>query len=105
LQPDKFIPQTIIIDEPELGLHPYALKILAELISRVSKHGKQVIVTTQSVGLINEFSFSDIIVVDRKENESIFKHLQEKDIKQWLDEFSVGDMWSRNIIGGNPNEL
>ncbi|MDR0822877.1 MAG: AAA family ATPase [Endomicrobium sp.] len=105
LQPDKFIPHTVIIDEPELGLHPYALKILAELMQRVSKRGKQVIATSQSVDLINEFNAEDIIVSDRVGDESVFHRLKEEEISQWLEEFSIGDIWSRNIIGGAPNDF
>lgn len=105
LQPKDFIPSTVLIDEPELGLHPYALKILAELMKAVSKNGKQIIVTSQSVTFINEFNYDDIVIVDRKDNESTFRRLEEQEVKSWLDEFSLGDIWERNIIGGNPNDF
>ncbi len=105
LQPQEFIPSTVLIDEPELGLHPYALKILAELIKSVSKNDKQIIVTSQSVTFINEFNYGDIVVVDRKGNESTFRRLEELEVRNWLDEFSLGDIWERNIIGGTPNDF
>lgn len=105
LQPQNFIPSTVLIDEPELGLHPYALKILAELIKSVSKNGKQIILTSQSVTFINEFNYNDIVIVDRKNNESLFRRLKEQEIKAWMDEFSLGDIWERNIIGGTPNDF
>ncbi len=104
LQPDSFIPNTVIIDEPELGLHPYALKILAELFQNVSKKGKQIIATSQSVEFINEFNFQNIIVADRQKEVSCFRHLKEEEVKEWLEEFSIGDIWNKNIIGGNPND-
>ncbi len=104
LQPTNCIPDTILIDEPELGLHPYALKILAELFKNVTKRGKQIIATSQSVEFINEFSYEDIIVADRKDETSCFRRLEEKEVKEWLDEFSIGDIWRKNIIGGTPND-
>ena len=105
LQPEEFIPQTILIDEPELGLHPYALKILAELFKNVVAYGKQIIATSQSVSFINEFSYEDIIVADRINGQSTFRRLNKKEVKNWLDEFSMGDIWARNIIGGMPNDF
>lgn len=105
LQPDEFIPHTILIDEPELGLHPYALKVLAELFKGVAKRGKQIIATSQSVEFVNEFSAEDIIIADRKDDMSVLRRLGEKEVEQWLEEFSIGDIWSRNIIGGNPNDF
>ncbi len=104
LQPDSFIPNTVLIDEPEIGLHPYALKILAELFQSVAKKGKQIIATSQSIEFINEFICKDIIVADRKNETSYFKRLEEKEVKQWLEEFSIGDIWGKNIIGGTPND-
>ena len=104
-QPDSFIPTTIIIDEPELGLHPYALKILAEQMKAVVKKGKQIVATSQSVTFINEFNYDDIVVVDRKNECSIFRRLEEDEVKDWIDEFSLGDIWEKNIIGGNPNDF
>ena len=76
LQPNP--PTTIIIDEPELGLHPYAITLLGALIRSASTR-TQVIVSTQSVGLLNEFDLDDLIVVDREEGGSVFKRLDEKD--------------------------
>jgi predicted ATPase len=102
LQPNHLQPETIIIDEPELGLHPAAIVVLASIIRKVSKR-KQIIISTQSVELLNEFEIEDIIVVDRKENASCFRRLEEEELKVWLeDEYSVGDLWKKNLIGGRP---
>lgn len=101
LQPD--LPSTIIIDEPELGLHPFAISKLAGLIQSVASRAVQVILATQSSDLVNHFVAADIITVDQREGESYFNRLQEKDLTQWLDEYSIGDLWQRNIIqGGQP---
>ncbi|QEZ93910.1 AAA family ATPase [Proteus sp. CD3] len=99
LQPNP--PATIIIDEPELGLHPAAIAILAELIKAASER-TQVVVATQSPELINYFSIENIIVVNRKEGASTFERLKEKDYQTWLENYSVGELWNKNIITGGP---
>lgn len=99
LQPDP--PNTVIIDEPELGLHPYSINVLAGMIKSISKK-IQVIMSTQSVTLVNQFTPEDIIIVDRKDGQSVFKHIEESQLKNWLEDYSVGDAWEKNIIGGRP---
>lgn len=99
LQPD--LPDTIIIDEPELGLHPYAINVLGSLIRKVPDY-KQVIISTQSVPLINEFSADDIITVDRQNGASVFKRHSSEELKEWLEDYSLGELWEKNILGGRP---
>lgn len=101
LQPFDLMPDTIIVDEPELGLHPFALAILSELIKGV-REKKQVIISSQSVELINYFEPQDIIVVDKKDNKSVFKRLVSNDLETWLEEYSLGELWNKNLIGGRP---
>ncbi|RKY04779.1 MAG: recombinase RecF [Planctomycetota bacterium] len=97
LQPDP--PATIIIDEPELGLHPFAIDILGELVQSVSKK-TQLIIATQSAPFIDNFSIENIIVVNRKNGASIFERLEEKNFNVWLENYSVGELWSKNVISG-----
>ena len=104
LLPLDLIPNTIIIDEPELGLHPMAINTIAELIKSLSKQDKQIIVASQSINFINNFEAEDLIVVDRKNEESTFRRIDKKEIKNWINDFSIGDIWDMNIIGGNPND-
>lgn len=99
MQPEP--PKTIIIDEPELGLHPVAINKLASLIRKASEHS-QIIVSTQSTNLIDNFGVEDIIVSDRENGCSTFKRLDEKELKSWLDDYTLGDIWGKNIIGGQP---
>jgi predicted ATPase len=99
LQPD--LPSVILIDEPELGLHPYAIVLLAELLQAAAQK-TQVIVSTQSVPLINQFAPDDILVVDREDRQSVFKRLAPQKLEIWLDEYGLGDLWEKNIIGGRP---
>jgi len=99
LQP--YPPSTIIIDEPELGLHPEAISILAELI-QVASTRTQVIVATQSPALVDQFAIQDIIVVNREDGASTFKRLKEEDFSEWLKNYSVGELWTKNVIVGGP---
>lgn len=99
LQPNP--PATIIIDEPELGLHPYAITLLGALLKTAATR-MQVIVSTQSVQLVNEFTMNDLIIVERENDASIFKRCKEEDFKLWLETYSVGELWEKNILGGRP---
>lgn len=101
LQPDP--PSTIIIDEPELGLHPYAITLLGSLLRSASKR-MQVIVSTQSVPLVNEFSIDNLIVVERESEQSVFKRYNASDFEHWLDAYSVGELWEKNVLGGRPSK-
>lgn len=96
-------PSTIIIDEAELGLHPYAITLLGALLRSASKR-MQVIVSTQSVPLLNEFELDDLIVVEREEGASTFKRLDADKFRTWLDDYLVGELWEKNIIGGRPSK-
>lgn len=99
LQPD--LPATILIDEPELGLHPFAIVLLASLIRKAANR-TQVIISTQSVPLVNQFQPEDIIVVDRDGPASTFHRLETPDLETWLDDYGLGDLWEKNVIGGRP---
>lgn len=95
------LPEVIIIDEPELGLHPAAINKLAALIKRASK-SSQIILSTQSTNLVNCFEPENIIVVDREDEQTVFKRLNSADLSVWMDEYnySISDMWETNLIGG-----
>ncbi|KAF1083680.1 MAG: hypothetical protein GQF41_0458 [Candidatus Rifleibacterium amylolyticum] len=99
LQPEP--PSLIIIDEPELGLHPEAIHILAELIKDAARR-TQVIVATQSPTLLDNFAVEDIVVVNRENGASTFMRLNEEDFKVWLEDYSVGELWTKNVIAGGP---
>ena len=100
LQPE--LPSTIIIDEPELGLHPYAIEILAELIQSTSQR-TQLIVSTQSSALVDYFEPENIIVVNRKKGASVFQRLNKRELSFWLKDYSLGDLWRKNIVSGGPD--
>jgi predicted ATPase len=99
LQPE--LPTTILLDEPELGLHPYALQILAGMLKSTASK-TQIIASTQSVTLANQLTPEDIIVVDQQDGASQFKRLVPEELAMWLEEYRIGDLWEKNLIGGTP---
>ncbi len=101
MQPIALLPDTLLIDEPELGLHPYAITVLVDMFKQVAED-RQLIVSTQSVELVNELSPNDVIVVDQDDGVSTFKRYTEQELSGWLEEYSMGEIWKRNILGGRP---
>lgn len=101
LQPEETLPELIVIDEPELGLHPYAISLLGSMV-RSLRGVAQVILATQSVPLLDEFEPGDVVVVDRHGGESLFAHLEPAELTDWLDEYSLSELWEKNVIGGRP---
>jgi len=99
LQPSP--PALILLDEPELGLHPFALRILAEMLEAASQR-VQVVLATQSVTLLNNFALKDVIVAENDGLKTTFQRLDEEKLKHWLDEFSIGELWEKNVLGGRP---
>jgi predicted ATPase len=104
LQPQ--CPKTILFDEPELGLHPYALSLLGNLIKKaVAPWGNptnQIIISTQSALLLNEFVPEDIVVVERSDGQSIFRRLDSAELSEWLSDYTLGELWQKNLLGGRP---
>jgi predicted ATPase len=100
-QPYSSLPSLIVLDEPELGLHPYALEILASLFKRVAGHS-QIIASTQSAAFLDSFDAEDIIVVDRENNSSTFTRHDKASLAEWLEDYSLGELWRKNLVGGRP---
>ena len=94
-------PSTIIIDEPELGLHPFAIAILAELIQATATK-TQVIISTQSPALVDYFLPENVIVVNRENGASTFNRLDGDHLTEWLDDYSLGELWQKNVVSGGP---
>jgi predicted ATPase len=99
LQPE--LPSLIVIDEPELGLHPSAISQLAALV-RSAASKSQVLLATQSVTLLDQFEASEVIVAERSNGESTFRRLDENALAEWKQEYSLGELWLKNVLGGRP---
>jgi predicted ATPase len=99
LQPT--LPVLILLDEPELGLHPAAITLLADLLSAASER-TQVMAATQSVTLVNRLQPEDVWAVDRGEGPTTFRHLSSSDMSQWLDSYALGELWEMNVLGARP---
>ena len=99
LQPE--LPSMILLDEPELGLHPAAIKQLAELLKEAAQR-TQLFVATQSVTLINQLDLADVFVADRIDGATKLHQFTEEELSQWVDRYSIGELWEKNLIGGKP---
>ena len=103
LQPPQTMPNLIIIDEPELGLHPYAIDQLTEMIKDASLHA-QIVIATQSPSLIDGFDIHDITVIERDEDKqcTCAHRLDAQALENWLKDYSTSELWDKNILGGRP---
>ena len=103
LQPPQTMPNVIILDEPELGLHPYAITQLAEMIKDASIHA-QIIIATQSKDLVDHFDIDNISVIemDKETQSTTVTHLSDEEYHLWLQRYTISELWDKNIIGGRP---
>ena len=99
LQPDPV--STLIIDEPELGLHPYAIQLLASLLHEASSRA-QLIVSTQSSLLLDELTPQQVVVVNHQNGETVLSRQDPEQLKEWLEEYTLGQLWEKNELGGTP---
>ena len=99
--PEEMLPSIILLDEPELGLHPSAVGLIGAMIKRMSRK-RQVIVATQSPLLVDEFTPEEIFVTELKEGRTNITRQNEEYLSVWLEEFSTGELWQKNVLGGHP---
>ena len=102
LQPLELRPSVILLDEPELGLHPYAITLLASMVQRAAVD-TQIILATQSPILLDHFEPEDVLVADREKGETKLKRLNSEDLSVWLEDYSLGQLWEKNWFGGRPS--
>ena len=102
MQPAEELPHLIIVDEPELGLHPYALNVIASLFQSASHHA-QVLLSTQSGAFLDHFDVEDVVIVERDGESSKFVRPNAEELKDWLQDYSLGEIWAKNVIGAGPH--
>ena len=101
LQPKELRPTVVVLEEPELGLHPFAISALASML-RVASRETQVVLATQSPVLLDHFEPEDILVADRQEGQTKITRLKEEKLSAWLEDYSLGQLWEKNELGGRP---
>ncbi len=101
LQPRRLMPSLILLDEPELGLHPVALTLLVEMLRGASMQ-RQILAATQSVTLLDQLTPDEVIVAEQHDGASTFRHLDEPSLETWLEEYGLGELWLKNVLGGRP---
>ena len=102
LQPKQYLPSVILVDEPELGLHPYAIEMLTSLI-RAASTNTQVIVSTQSSLLLDHLEPEDVLVANRVGGATQITRLESARLVEWLKDYSLGQLWEKNEFAGRPN--
>lgn len=102
LQPKDQMPSVILVDEPELGLHPSAIHLLYSMIRSASSN-VQVIISTQSPILLDYFDPSEVLVAEQIDGSTKLSRLDSQSLKDWLEDYSLGELWEKNLIGGKPN--
>lgn len=101
-QPER--PHTIVLDEPELGLHPVAIHQLADMM-RNAAAGRRLVAATQSVTLLSQFDIAELAVLDRTAGGTTITRHDPASFEQWLEDYSVGEIWEKNLLGGRPRRV
>ncbi len=101
LQPKELRPPLVLVDEPELGLHPFAITLLGAMVKSASVD-MQVILATQSPLLLDEFAPEDVLIAERDDHATTFRRLNADSLETWLEDYSLGELWEKNHLGGRP---
>ncbi len=99
--PAEKLPSVVVLDEPELGLHPKAIALVGDMIQALAR-SRQVIVATQSPLLVDTFELDQVFVLEIRDGRTEFNSQETDYLREWLDEFSVGELWQKNLLGGRP---
>ena len=100
MPPDK-LPAVILLDEPELGLHPAGISLIGGMIRSLATR-KQVIVATQSPQLVDAFGLDQIFVLELRKGRTEVRRYDPEEYRHWLDEYATGELWEQNLLGGRP---
>ena len=99
--PEEMLPRVILLDEPELGLHPFATSLVSHMVGSLSQR-RQVIVATQSPHFVDAFGLDEIVVLEMRDGRTEAKRVSEEDFSEWLEDHTSGQLWWRNLLGGYP---
>ncbi len=99
--PSGMLPDVVLLDEPELGLHPAAVGLIGDMI-KVCAEERQIVVATQSPLLVDAFDIAEILVVEMQTGETCIRQCTEEQYKEWLNDFTTGELWQKNVLGGRP---
>lgn len=102
LQPESERPRLVVIDEPEIGLHPLAIQALADMVHDAAAASTQVILSTQSTTLLDQFEADDVMTVELEEGQSVFRRQTRERLGKWLEGHSLSELWEKNVMGGRP---
>ena len=98
LQPKELLPTVVVVDEPELGLHPFAIAAFASMI-RVASRETQIVLATQSPTLLNYFEPEEVLVADRHDRQTSITCMEAEKLSAWLEDYSLGQLWEKNELG------
>ena len=99
--PPARLPDVMFFDEPELGLHPHAISLIAQMLKRLSKQ-RQIFIATQSPYLVDCFELENIIIASADNGETTLRKLPRADYQTWLnDEYELSDIWLKQAVGGH----
>ena len=99
--PSELLPKVILLDEPELGLHPFAVSLVSDMVKAMARE-RQVIVATQSPYFVDAFSLDEIVVLVMRDGKTEAKRFADEDFSHWLEEHTTGELWWMNLLGGYP---
>ena len=100
--PPQMLPNVLLLDEPELGLHPAAVELIGHMIRRLGGD-RQVIVATQSPLLVDVFDLDQIVVMEAEDGRTRCRTLDPSEYEHWLaDGYTPGELWNTNLLGGRP---
>ncbi len=99
--PSEMLPDVLLLDEPELGLHPAAAALVGDMIKRLSEE-RQIIVATQSPLLVDAFDLDEIVVLELRDGRTEVHRYDESAYRDWLDDYTTGELWQKNLLGGRP---